>query len=814
MKSPRVALLVVGLVVPACVGGGGDTVVQNLGGGTGVVVNECMSGSSGWLEIINNGTTTVDLARDAAVCWYVDDINGGASPKLVTDSNVNHPTGSTTCSAAGRGATCALVAAGEHVWVTFPYFNPTTADECRVLTTAKTGTSCGIDYTVTAYGGVTTSTAAGQCFGRQPDGAPWATGSIACTKGAANPCAIVACDDGNACTSGEMTAADCSCGGGTPLTGIACGTNMECRAGVCTDVSCAPDACDDGNPCTTGETLAPDCACGGGTPDTGTVCGVNMVCEAGVCIDVSCAPDACDDGNPCTTGETLAPDCVCGGGAPDTGTACGVNMVCEAGVCTAAPPPVPVLTHLGRRDRILLSGTIISPTGYFDGQVLVEGTTITCVQPGTTCATMPGALDATVIDTAGIISPGLIDTHNHVLFDLFDETDWTPQHTYDNHNQWPAEPGYQAMLDVKQCLSNDAQGKPAWCANTPYGTSAGNIRCEMDKYGELKQLVGGTTSVVGLPGSSSACFGSLARSVDTPQNGLGIDKVQTSSLFPPSKSSADGVCANFASGKTDAYLIHCGEGIDQASEDEFTTLGTVTTTDYCLYAPETAITHGIAFTAYEFFIMGMHAMKLTWSPASNLFLHGDTADIPTALDQGVTVALAPDWSIGGSQNMLDEMRVADAWDGAVWGDRLSRKDLVDMATINGAKVLALDDRLGRIQPGYLADISVFAGDRSQPYDAIVAARPSNVTLVMVGGTVLYGDSRLAAAGPPQPGCETLDICGASKFLCVATTTTTSKLNQTYAQITDKLSQAMVAVDAQTPTDGFNFAPITPLVTCH
>jgi cytosine/adenosine deaminase-related metal-dependent hydrolase len=539
-----------------------------------------------------------------------------------------------------------------------------------------------------------------------------------------------------------------------------------------------------------------------------------MLCEAGVCTDVSCAPTACDDGNICTTGETTAPDCTCGGGIPLTGTTCGTNMVCQAGVCTNAPPAGPVLTHLGRPDRLLLSGTVIAPDTFFDGQVLIEGTTITCVAPGTACAAMPDAADATVIDTAGIISPGLVDTHNHVLFDLFDENDWTPSMIYQNHNQWPAEPRYQAMLDVKQCLANDSQGKPTWCANTSYGTSTGNLRCEMDKYGELKQLVGGTTSVVGLTGTSAACFGSLARSIDTPQNGLGTDKIQTSSLFPPSKSSADGVCANFSTGKTNAYLIHCGEGVDAASLAEFGTLGTVTTTDYCLYAPQTTITHGIAFTANEFGQMARAGMKLTWSPASNVFLHGNTADIPTALAAGVTVALAPDWSIGGSQNMLDELRFADAWDNSHWNDRLAPKDLVDMATINGAKVLAVDDRLGQIKTGYLADLAVFAGDRSHPYDAILAAAPNNVTLVTVGGTVLYGDAVLQAAGPAQPGCETLDICGAQKFLCVATSNTTNKLNQTFAQISDKLSQAMLDVDAQTPLDGYNFAPIAPLVKCH
>ena len=118
------------------------------------------------------------------------------------------------------------------------------------------------------------------------------------------------------------------------------------------------------------------------------------------------------------------------------------------------------------------------------------------------------------------------------------------------------------------------------------------------------------------------------------------------------------MCANYTSGKTAAYLIHIGEGIDQAARDEFAKLGTLTTTSGCLYAPQTTITHGTSFTATEFATMKTKDMKLTWSPASNVALYGATTNIPLALDNGIIVSLAPDWSMGGSQNMLDELRFA------------------------------------------------------------------------------------------------------------------------------------------------------------
>jgi hypothetical protein len=365
---------------------------------------------------------------------------------------------------------------------------------------------------------------------------------------------------------------------------------------------------------------------------------------------------------------------------------------------------------------------------------------------------------------------------------------------------------------VKQCLADDSQGKPTWCPTTY--TGAGSLRCEMDKYGELKGVVAGTTSIVGLPGTSSGCFASLARSIDTPQNGLGADSIYTATAVPTSASTADGICADFASGKAHAYLVHCGEGTDATALGEFSKLNTITTTDGCLLAPQTTITHGTAFTATEFATMAQAGMKLTWSPASNVALYGATTNIPAALSAGVLLTIAPDWSMGGSQNILDEMRFADAWDDAHFSNVLAAKDLVAAVTKNAATVLGLDASIGQIKEGYVADLAVFTSTGATPWDAIVAARPKDVALTMVGGVAIYGDPALQAAAPAAPACETLDVCGTSKFVCVAQASSANKLDQTYAQIKAALEAALTDADGLTPTDGFAFAPLAPLVTCN
>jgi hypothetical protein len=328
-------------------------------------------------------------------------------------------------------------------------------------------------------------------------------------------------------------------------------------------------------------------------------------------------------------------------------------------------------------------------------------------------------------------------------------------------------------------------------------------------------LIAGTTSIVGLPGTSAACFGSLARSVDVAQNGLGADRIRTSAIFPPSRSTVDGVCAGYANDVTDAFLIHCGEGTSASMRNELNTLRTLPTIDDCLLSPRTTITHGTAFFPEDFALLASAGVNLTWSPRSNFFLYGQTTDIVSARDAGVSISIAPDWSLGGSQNMLDELAFAAALDDDEFGDAFSDLDFFEMATSNAALALDLSERMGTLEAEKLADIAVFARVPGQdPYTTVVQAKPNTVRLVMVGGVVLYGDMQLTAAAPQAPGCETIDICGVDKFLCVATTSTANKLNQTYADIRGILEDAFAVVDAVRPdVDGQPFVAPTPLVRC-
>jgi hypothetical protein len=364
-------------------------------------------------------------------------------------------------------------------------------------------------------------------------------------------------------------------------------------------------------------------------------------------------------------------------------------------------------------------------------------------------------------------------------------------------------------VDAKQWLNGEGTATPM------------DLGCEMDKYGEIKALIAGTTSTAGAPNSANrGCYGSLARTIDQSPNDLGYDKIQMQTVFHGTDYQ-DGVCAKFATGETEAYVVHIAEGTDATALAEFAKLGTITTEDGCLYAPQTSIVHGVALGEPELRTMASHSMSLIWSPRSNVFLYGlgtdlsKTANIPFAKAQGINIAIAPDWAVGGGVNMLDELRFGDRVDNERWGDVLDAQDFFEMATINAARALGLDEVLGSLAVGKKADLFVIAGDRTHPYDALLAARPQNVKLTMVGGTILYGDTEFQGYAPAAPICEHIELCGATKFLCAAEAggTATNKFGQTFDQIETAIENGLRDYDALDLTE-WNFAPIAPLTVCR
>jgi len=151
-----------------------------------------------------------------------------------------------------------------------------------------------------------------------------------------------ACNDGDACTTGDVYDSNCNCVGtfqDTDNDGV-CDANDICPGGDDTadsDGDGIPDfcdsacdvgaACNDGDACTTGDVYDSNCNCTGTfqDADNDNVCDANDACPN---FNDSLIGTSCDDGDPNTTNDTWGSDCTC------TGTpagACTITTISSGG---------------------------------------------------------------------------------------------------------------------------------------------------------------------------------------------------------------------------------------------------------------------------------------------------------------------------------------------------------------------------------------------------------------------------------------------------------------------------------------------------
>lgn len=347
-----------------------------------------------------------------------------------------------------------------------------------------------------------------------------------------------------------------------------------------------------------------------------------------------------------------------------------------------------------------------------------------------------------VVETSGLIFPGLIDAHNHAAYNVLGAIPFGV--TFEDRYEWQDSQLYEEFRDQYKAIRD-------------YG-GAGAQTDFIHKLAELRALCAGTTTIQG-----ANCNG---HQYDTfAHQGMGINNAERfpnrilSSTFPLSQSAT--YWQNRTNEYWDRYVIHLAEGINTAALEEFETWQALSVLD-----DRTTIIHGLALGAPEWTALSAAGGHLVWSPRSNVILYGQTADIPGALSAGVNVALAPDWTESGSLHMLEEMKFARNIGDSLWGGALTPQLLTEMVTCNAADALGAGGRIGRIAVGYTADLMVIPGTTIAPYDSLLAAEPRDVALTVVSGRPMYGDPSLMMQFDFLSDTEDIMIDGTSKRLAV------------------------------------------------
>jgi cytosine/adenosine deaminase-related metal-dependent hydrolase len=470
-------------------------------------------------------------------------------------------------------------------------------------------------------------------------------------------------------------------------------------------------------------------------------------------------------------GSTRGFSCLCAGCSPPaamsrrrflcTGTASAVaaasaagTLVASSGVARAQNAGRPLLI----KDGCVL--TLDRSIGDFEtADVLIEGSTISAVRPGIAAA------DAEIIDASRmIVMPGLIDTHRHMwegvlrnvlpngsLDDYRDVVQrtfgakYTPDDVYagDLLSALGAiESGVTCILDWSHIHNSPDHSDAAVKALFDSGVRAvfayGNGQNETGRYWEI---------------ATSKFPGDIARL--RKEYFSSDDQLVTLYLAAPS-ATPEQVLPTFRAAREVGARITIHVGVTPAGA---TGLLEKLNAAKAL-AADTTYVHCCTINDTEWkLIRDSGGTVSIASYVESLMGHG-IPPIQKAIDIGIRPSLSVDVETSVPNDFFGQMRTVlalqkrEAWQRRHAGDNnppafLTVRDVLEFATIEGARANGLDHKIGTLTPGKQADIILLRTDRlnvmpmNNAVGAVVTSMgPQNVDTVLIAGKIMKRNGEL------------------------------------------------------------------------
>ena len=373
--------------------------------------------------------------------------------------------------------------------------------------------------------------------------------------------------------------------------------------------------------------------------------------------------------------------------------------------------------------RYGLHGTIVTMAGpeeIIKGTIYINAARIEAIVPDG--KPVPETLaDCPVHKTKGVIFPGFIELHNHLSYNCLPL--WDVPKRYENRTQWSGIDPYKQRISFPMNL---------------LGKTKGYVEAIV-RYVECKCLAGGVTTSQGIMLFSNAGIKKYYRGIVRNVEESGDINLPNVDAHIPDIIARDIEKFSKQIQKSSCLLLHLSEGTNESARKHFEDLQ-FKKNEWALGPSLTGI-HCVALQKPDFDIMKQKGASMVWSPFSNLLLYGQTADIKSAKESGITIALGSDWSPSGSKNLLGELKVAKLYSDAN-GKLFSDYELIAMATKNAARIIKWDQELGTLEKGKRADLVVIKGSGNDPFKTILQASEKSIALVVINGTPRYGDAPL------------------------------------------------------------------------
>jgi 5-methylthioadenosine/S-adenosylhomocysteine deaminase len=148
--------------------------------------------------------------------------------------------------------------------------------------------------------------------------------------------------------------------------------------------------------------------------------------------------------------------------------------------------------------------------------------------------------------------------------------------------------------------------------------------------------------------------------------------------------------------------------------------------------------HCVVLTAAEIALLAQRGVGVAHCPESNMKLASGIAPVPGMLAAGLSVGLGTDGSASnnnedmfGEMNSTAKLHKVSSLDPTA----MSAETVLEMATLQGARVLGAENAIGSLEPGKKADLIVL--DMNQPHLTPLFNIPSHVVYAARGGDVVH-----------------------------------------------------------------------------
>ena len=402
------------------------------------------------------------------------------------------------------------------------------------------------------------------------------------------------------------------------------------------------------------------------------------------------------------------------------------------------------------------------------GDVLVSGEHIVAVGPD--LSDHPQARDAEIVDTTGrIVSPGFVDTHRHawqaqLRRSIPDVTDLGAYVTSTLARIAPAYRAHDVYIGTRLAALSALDAGITTMLDFSH-----NSRSAAHSDAAIQALV--DTGIRGVHASMAPHFGDWDE--QWPQDVRRLHAAHSSGLVTVR-------LAALASGEFGGPLLEYGPrlaavakdlGIGVSVDAVFGTSSSTAIVGWAragLLGPHVTLIHATGLTAEAWRAIGDTGTTISLAPTSDAQIGLETAipAVDEALTAGVRPGLSIDVEVALAGDMFTQMRalhaiqrmraVNSAYGTDTAPDRITTRDVLDFATLQGARTNGLDSITGSLTPGKQADVLIVnATDvNTMPLNdavgtLVLGADPRNIETVLVGGVLRKSGGRLVGVDVAQ-----------------------------------------------------------------